>query len=44
LPEQDHDAIDEAEQSARRFTLAVGAATLIVLAVLFAVLCGQLVR
>jgi hypothetical protein len=44
LPEQDHDAIDAAEHAARTFTVAVGAIAVVVLIVLFAVLCGQLIR
>jgi hypothetical protein len=42
LPEQDHATLDAAEHRARTFTLAVGATAVIVLTVLFAVLCGQL--
>jgi hypothetical protein len=44
LPDQDHDAIDAAEHAARTFTVAVGAVAVVVLTVLFAVLCGQLIR
>ena len=44
LPEQDHAAIDAAEQRAHRVTVTVGAVAAIVLALLFAVLCGQLIR
>jgi hypothetical protein len=44
LPDQDHDAIDAAEHAARTFTVAVAAVAVVVLTVLFAVLCGQLIR
>jgi hypothetical protein len=44
LPEQDHAAIDAAEHAARTVTLAIGAASLVILTVLFAILCGQLIR
>lgn len=44
LPEQDHDAIDAAEHTARIVTLTVAALATVVLTVLFAVLCGQLIR
>jgi hypothetical protein len=40
LPEQDHAAIDEAEHSARRFTLVVAATASAVLMLMLAVLCG----
>lgn len=44
LPEQDHAAVDAAEHRARTVTVTVGAVAAVVLAVLFAVLCGQLIR
>jgi hypothetical protein len=40
LPEQDHAGIDEAESSARRLTLGVGAAAGVVLVLMLMVLCG----
>ena len=43
LPEQDQAAIDAAEQAAHRFSVAVGAVAAVVLTILFAILCGQLV-
>jgi len=43
LPEQDNAAIDAAENGARTFTLGVGGVAVLVLTVLFAVLCGQLI-
>lgn len=43
LPEQDHAAIDAAEHTAHRFSIAVGAVAAVVLTILFAILCGQLI-
>jgi hypothetical protein len=43
LPDQDHAAIDRAEESARALTAAVGIAATVVLIGLLIVLCGRLV-
>jgi hypothetical protein len=42
LPPQDHEAIDAAENAARRFTVAVAVVAMLTLTVLLAVLYGQL--
>jgi hypothetical protein len=44
LPQQDHEAIDAAERQASRVSVAIAGVASIVLAVMFAVLCGQLLR
>jgi hypothetical protein len=42
LPVQDHKAIDDAELTASRLTVILGALAAAVLVVMVAVLCGQL--
>jgi hypothetical protein len=44
LPSQDHDAIEESERLAGRFSLAVGALASAALVVMLALLCGQVLR
>jgi len=42
LPAQDHEAIDEDERAASRFTTIMGGICAAVIAILMAVLCGEL--
>jgi hypothetical protein len=44
LPAQDHTELDAAEHRASRVTVVVGATAAAIMAIMLAVLCGQLLR